>query len=160
MQIDAAGKATEVFGTKHYSNGYCWSAKLDLTREEKGPPASNIGLYLRCALPPGTVPAGSGLVGAAAVGPVVNLNVSVAAAWQGGEPIFNAGGLGRVEGRTARPLSKPDGAATLTGFPRYACRPTMPDGSLIHRGNFRSPGCPIVHNAKLLVKFTLESLTR
>ena len=155
MQIDAAGNDTELFGSQHYSDGYWWCARLDLSREEKGPPASDIGMFLRFALPPGVARAGSGLVGAAAVGPVMHFTLSVGTARRGGEPTWDAGSCS-VRYISARPLYKGDGSSSLRGWTRHPFSEIMPDGSPIHRSNFRSPGSPILHDGKLLVKCSIR----
>ena len=157
MQIDAAGNATSVFGSKHYSDGYWWSAQLDLRTEEKGPPQSDIGLYLFFDLPPGVTCASSGLVGAAAVGPVMNFTLVVAAVQFGGKPTWDAG-VYRAVVATARPLRKTTGPGSALGWTWFPFKKKMPDGSPIHRSSFRSPGSPILHDGKLLVKCKVEFL--
>ena len=157
MQINAAGDATVAWGSSFYSNGLWWGIKLDVSVEEKCPPDSDVGLYLRFELPPGVVRAPCGLVGAAAVGPTALMAVSVAGAQPGGaQPSWDAG-TGKSAHFCARPLYLETGSGCCWGWPGFPFTKHMPDGSPIRRSNFRSAGSPILHDGgKLLVKCRVE----
>ena len=155
MQI-VADHTTVVHGTKHFFAGAWWGARLKTTAAEVGLPKSDIGVSLCATLPPGVVRAASGLVGSAAVGSLIHYELAVASvSGAGQEPAWDS--MSKAAATPFRFTRNPSGE-DIWGWPSFLFKVAMPDGSPIHRSNFRSAASPILRGGKMRVRVTVNFL--
>ena len=141
---------TAVNGTQRYFAGAWWSARLSTAAAEEGLPKSDIGIYLRASLPPGVIRAASGLVGDAAMGPLIHYEPAVAAASGAGEPTWET--WASAPDGTPMKFMYVTSGVDVWGWPCFQFKAAMPDGTPIHRSNFRSAASPIMRDGKMRVR--------
>ena len=148
--------ATAVNGTERYFAGAWWGIQLQTSRVEEGLPKSDVGIHLSAGLPPGVIRADSGLVGDDAGGPLVSFKLAVAAAsGAGGQTWESAAAV--PAGTPFKFMHDPEGLY-LWGWQSFPFKAAMPDGSPIHRSNFRSAASPILRDGKMRVRVNVKFL--
>lgn len=149
--IDEASSCTMRPDTKRYWAGAWWHTSLSFYADN-----ANIGAFLSCSLPCGATCPASGLVGAAAVGPIVDFSIAVAHYASGGA---REGWDSQLSGfnSTFRPLSQAHVSAKR-GWACFNFEGTC-GGEPITRANFKAAESLLVKDGKVAVKATIRLKT-